>query len=229
MPPFDVVAIVLIARHGGETEEVRTVARRLAGDTLYCVLLAPLMIGLYDLCRRCPPSAAARWWFSGRNIAGGIAAGLGTLMKIFPGLVAAPALVWEASQVRTTRARGVAAFLGTLAAGVAAGRFWLGGSRAVELLGYHNQRGWRSNRSTAGCCSSWGRSRGGGSLGYNYSGVHAVPERGSETGAVCLSAPGRGAPGGHVAVPAIGDGRWSVLGGRRRAFIASARCYPLNT
>src|SRR5271157_4662745 len=46
---FDVAAIVLISRHGGETEEVRTVARRLAWYTLYCVLLAPLMIGRYDL------------------------------------------------------------------------------------------------------------------------------------------------------------------------------------
>ena len=137
---FDVAAIVLIARHGGETEEVRTVARRLAWYTLYCVLLAPLMIGRYDLAPMVPAFAAARWWFSGRSVAGGITAGLGTLMKIFPGVVAAPALVWEASRFRNTRARGMVAFLGTLAAGVAAW-FWLGGSRAVESLGYHCQRG----------------------------------------------------------------------------------------
>ena len=49
--------------------------------------------------------AAAQWWFSGRAILGGITAGLGTLMKIFPAWWRA-ALVWEAARLRTTRARG---------------------------------------------------------------------------------------------------------------------------
>ena len=176
---FDVAAIVLIARHGGETEEVRTVARRLAWYTLYCVLLAPLMIGLYDLAPMVLAFAAARWWFSGRNIAGGIAAGLGTLMKIFPGVVAAPALVWEASQVRTTRARGMAAFLGTLAAGVAAW-FWLGGSRAVESLGYHNQRGLEVESLYGGALFLVGTIAGTKVPWVNnYNAFHVVPEWGA--------------------------------------------------
>jgi len=176
---FDVAAIVLIARHGGETEEVRTVARRLAWYTLYCVLLAPLMIGLYDLAPTVLAFAAARWWFSGRNIAGGIAAGLGTLMKIFPGVVAAPALVWEASQVRTTRARGMAAFLGTLAAGVAAW-FWLGGSRAVESLGYHNQRGLEVESLYGGALFLVGTIAGTKVPWVNnYNAFHVVPEWGA--------------------------------------------------
>ena len=176
---FDVAAIVLIARHGGETEEVRTVARRLAWYTLYCVLLAPLMIGLYDLAPTVLAFAAARWWFSGRNIAGGIAAGLGTLMKIFPGVAAAPALVWEASQVRTTRARGMAAFLGTLAAGVAAW-FWLGGSRAVESLGYHNQRGLEVESLYGGALFLVGTIAGTKVPWVNnYNAFHVVPEWGA--------------------------------------------------
>ena len=137
---FDVAAIVLIARHGGEKEEVRTVARRLGWYTLYCFLLAPLVIGRFELAPMVLAFAAAQWWFSGRAILGGITTGLGALMKIFPGVVAAPALVWEASRPGTTRARGMTAFLATLAAGLA---FWfsLGGRRVLESLGYHAARG----------------------------------------------------------------------------------------
>jgi len=137
---FDVAAIVLIARHGGEKEEVRTVARRLGWYTLYCFLLAPLVIGRFELAPMVLAFAAAQWWFSGRAILGGITAGLGTLMKIFPGVVAAPALVWEASRLGTTRARGMKALLATLAAGVACW-FLLGGRRVLESLGYHAGRG----------------------------------------------------------------------------------------
>ena len=176
---FDVAAIVLIPRHGGETEEVRTVARRLAWYTLYCVLLAPLMIGRYDLAPTVLAFAAARWWSSGRSVAGGITAGLGTLMKIFPGVVAAPALVWEASRFRNTRARGMIAFLGTLAAGVAAW-FWLGGSRAVESLGYHTQRGLEVESLYGGALFLVGTIAGTKvPWVYNYDAFHVVPEWGA--------------------------------------------------
>ena len=137
---FDVAAIVLISRHGGASEEAGTVARRLGWYTLYCFLLAPLVIGRFELAPMVLAFAAAQWWFSGRAILGGITAGLGTLMKIFPGVVAAPALVWEASRLGTTRARGMKAFLATLAAGVACW-FLLGGRRVLESLGYHAGRG----------------------------------------------------------------------------------------
>lgn len=137
---FDVAAIVLIARHGGEKEEVRTVARRLGWYTLYCFLLAPLVIGRFELAPMVLAFAAAQWWFSGWAILGGITAGLGTLMKIFPGVVAAPALVWEAARLRTTRARGMKALLATLAAGVACW-FLLGGRRVLESISYHAGRG----------------------------------------------------------------------------------------
>ncbi len=137
---FDVAAIVLTARHGGENERIATVARRLGWYTLYCFLLAPLVIGRFELAPMVLAFAAARWWFSGRARWGGITAGLGTLMKIFPGVVAAPALVWEASRLGTTRARGMTAFLGTVAVGVACW-FLLGGRRVLESLGYHAARG----------------------------------------------------------------------------------------
>jgi len=137
---FDVAAIVLISRHGGASEGTGTVARRLGWYTLYCFLLAPLVIGRFELAPMVLAFAAAQWWFSGRAILGGITAGLGTLMKIFPGVVAAPALVWEAARLGTTRARGMKALLATLAAGVACW-FLLGGRRVLESLGYHAGRG----------------------------------------------------------------------------------------
>ncbi len=137
---FDVAAIVLIARHGGAGEGTGTVARRLGWYTLYCSLLAPLVIGRFELAPMVLAFAATCWWFSGRAIRGGITAGLGALMKIFPGVAAAPALVWEAARLRTMRARGMKALLATLAAGVACW-FLLGGRRVLESLGYHAGRG----------------------------------------------------------------------------------------
>jgi len=137
---FDVAAIVLIARQGGESEAIVTVARRLGWYTLYCFLLAPLVIGRFELAPMVLAFAAARWWFSGRAGLGGITAGLGTLMKVFPGAVAVPALIWEAAHLRTTRARGMTAFLATLAAGIACW-FWLGGAHVLESIGYHSGRG----------------------------------------------------------------------------------------
>jgi hypothetical protein len=137
---FDIAAIVLIARHGGPATRTVTIARRLGWYTLYCFMLAPLVIGRFELAPMVLAFAAAQWWFSGRTTLGGITAALGTLMKIFPGAVMVPALVGEASQFRTTRARGTAAFVVTVVAGLACW-FWLGGSRVLEALGSHAARG----------------------------------------------------------------------------------------
>jgi hypothetical protein len=135
---FDVAAIVLLAGHGG-TGDWAGAARRLGWYTLYCCLLAPLVIGRFELAPMALAFAAASWWFSGSNALGGTAAGLGMLMKIFPGLGAAPAMVWEASRLRSSPPRGMAAFLATLGLGMAC---WilLAGGRFVESLGYHAQR-----------------------------------------------------------------------------------------
>ena len=46
--------------------ETETVARRLGWYTLYCFLLAPLVVGRFELAPMVLAFAAARWWFSGR-------------------------------------------------------------------------------------------------------------------------------------------------------------------
>src|SRR5262245_5294210 len=97
---FDIATIVLLARHIAETEGAGRVPERLAWYTVYCIILAPLVVGRFELPPMVLAFAAARWWFTGRNVLGGITAGLGALMKLFPGLVAAPALVWEAARLR---------------------------------------------------------------------------------------------------------------------------------
>ena len=97
---FDIAAIVLIARHVAETQGTRQVAERLAWYTVFCASLAPLVVGRFELAPMVLAFAAARSWFGGRNAMGGLIAGLGTLLKVFPGLVAAPALVWEISRFR---------------------------------------------------------------------------------------------------------------------------------
>jgi hypothetical protein len=176
---FDVAVIVLIARRGEGNVELKTVARRLAWYTLYCALIAPLVIGRYDLAPATLAFAAASWWFSGRNVAGGIAAGLGTLLKIFPGVVAAPALVWEAFQFRTIRTRGMAAFLGTLLAGAA---IWLGlgGTRVVESLAYHTKRGVEVESLYGGALFLAGLIRGTKvPWVINYDAYHVAPEWGA--------------------------------------------------
>jgi hypothetical protein len=136
---FDVAAIVLLAGHGGAGDWPGS-ARRLGWYTLYCLLLAPVVIGRFELAPMVLAFAAACWWFSGRSTLGGTAAGLGMLIKVFPGLVAAPALVLEASRLRSSRPRGMAAFVATLGLGMACW-LWLAGGRFVESLGYHAQRG----------------------------------------------------------------------------------------
>ncbi len=137
---FDAAAICLIARHVRENEGIARVLERLGWYTLFCGSLSPLVIGRFELPPMVLGFAAARWWFSGKSVLGGVAAGLGALLKIFPGLVAAPALIWELSRLRLSRMRGFLAFLTTLTAG-SAGWFLLGGPQVLSSFQYHADRG----------------------------------------------------------------------------------------
>ena len=153
MLAFDAAAIYLIARFVRDREGLDRVPGPLGWYTLFCVCLSPLVIGRFELAPMVLAFAAACWWFSGKSTLGGITAGLGTLMKVFPGAVAALALVWEVAQPRATGRRGTAAFLGTMAVGLA---FWfgVGGRRVWESLGYHASRGVEVESLYGGACSS---------------------------------------------------------------------------
>jgi hypothetical protein len=176
---FDVAAIVLIARLGGGKQEAGTVARRLSWYTLYCFLLSPLIVGRFELAPMVLAFAAASWWFSGRSTLGGVTAGLGALMKVFPGVVAAPALVREFASCRAARPRGAAAFLATLAIGLA-GWFWLGGGRIGESLGYHAERGLEVGSSLGGIVLLVGAMTGRPvPCVFDHNSYHVAPEWGS--------------------------------------------------
>ena len=140
-----------------ETEGPEQVAGRLAWYTVFCATLAPLVVGRFELAPMVFAFAAARWWFAGRLVLGGFTAGLGTLLKVFPGLVAAPALIWELSRFGTSRARGSLAFFLTFAAGMA-GWFLLGGPNVLDSFRYHAERGLGIESLYAGGLLAWGGS-----------------------------------------------------------------------
>ncbi|HZW31112.1 MAG TPA: hypothetical protein VFF52_10420 [Isosphaeraceae bacterium] len=184
---FDAAAIVLLARQVAATEGTGPVAGRLAWYTVYCASLAPLVVGRFELAPMVLAFAAAGWWFSGRNRLGGFTAGLGALMKVFPGLVAAPALVWEAARPRAWRGRGTLAFVLTVAIG-AAGWFALGGAHVLESFRYHAARGLGIETVYAGVVLAWGKLAGT-EIPWviEHRAVHLVPQWGSRLAA--LAAP----------------------------------------
>jgi hypothetical protein len=176
---FDIAAIVLLARHVGAAEGTGPVAGRLAWYSVYCAILAPLVVGRFELAPMVLAFAAARWWFAGRNLLGGFTAGLGALMKIFPALVAAPALVREAAWLRASHARGTLAFALTVAAG-SAGWFALGGANVLESFRYHAARGLGIETIYSGALLAWG-TLSGTEIPWviEHKAVHLVPEWGS--------------------------------------------------
>lgn len=176
---FDAAAIVLVARHGGRAWGAETVARRLGWYTLYGFLLGPLLIGRFELAPMTFAFAAATWWFSGRRTLGGSVAALGALMKVFPGLVAAPALVRELALLRTARPRGAMALLATLGIGLA-GWLWLAGGRMGESLGYHAGRGLELESLLGGLVLLAGSLTGRPvSCDFDHNAFHVAPDRGA--------------------------------------------------
>jgi hypothetical protein len=183
---FDVAAIVLLALHVSQTEGAERVAGRLAWYTVYCATLAPLVVGRFELAPMLLAFAAASWWFSGRNALGGFTAGLGALMKVFPGLVAAPALVWEAARPRSSRARGGVAFVFTVAIGSGAW-FGLGGTSVLESFRYHAARGLGIESIYSGALLAWGKLTGTNvPWVIEHKAVHLVPDWGSRLAALAL-------------------------------------------
>jgi hypothetical protein len=181
---FDVAAIVLIARHVAETEGAGRVAVRLIWYTIYCAVLAPLVVGRFELAPTVLAFAAARLWLSGRATLGGVVAGLGTLMKVFPGLVAVVAALWEATRRRTSRARGTLAFILTVAAGTT-GWFLVGGANVLDSFRYHASRGLGIETLYAGALLAWGQVTGT-EIPWviEHKAVHLVPEWGSRLAAL---------------------------------------------
>jgi hypothetical protein len=137
---FNAMAVDLVVRRVERDEGLDRVPERLAWYTLSWTFLSPLMLVRYDLAPTVLGFAAASWWSSGRALRGGFAAGLGVMMKVFPGVCVLPALVREVSHRGTSRLRGTWALLATVAIGLAS---WMtiSGPGMKAALNYHVSRG----------------------------------------------------------------------------------------
>jgi hypothetical protein len=137
---INAVTVYLVASYVRVREGIGQVPARLMWYTLFFISLCPLAIVRFDLAPTALAFAAALWWFTGRNGLGGMMAGIGVLTKIFPGAVAIPAILWEASRYRFSDRRGTMSFALSVLAGLI---FWisLAGEHMMESLQYHLERG----------------------------------------------------------------------------------------
>ena len=134
---FDAVAVVLLARHTAAREGAGEVAVRLAWYTAAFAALYPVIGTRYDLAPAAMAFAGALAWFAERPTAGGLLTAAGTLLKIFPAVVAVLGAVPDRHAAGTTRARALLVFGG---ATLAVGAVWLALGGAASIT-YHVGRG----------------------------------------------------------------------------------------
>jgi hypothetical protein len=138
---FNVATVWLVATWVEERQGLGRVRSSLAWYTIFLVLLSRLVVCRFDAAPMFLGFAASTWWFSGRNRLGGVAAALGTMLKVYPAVIAVVAAGWDLARSRRDRGRGLIGFVVTAMLGGAA---WLaiGGIRGVsESLGYQLGRG----------------------------------------------------------------------------------------
>jgi hypothetical protein len=105
-------------------------------------------------------------------------------MKLFPALIAALAMLWEAARLQASRARGTVAFLLVIAVG-AAGWFFLGGANVLDSFRYHADRGLGIETLYAGAVLAWGQLTGVDvPWVIEHKAVHLVPEWGARLAAL---------------------------------------------
>lgn len=138
---FNAATVWLVARWADRRRVGHDVRLPLVRYTFLYLFLSRLLVLRYDAATTFLGFAAATWWFSGRGRRGGLAAALGTLMKVYPAAIAIVAVPWDLVRPGSSRGRGLAAFLISMTLGSLA---WLavGGPRGVaESLGYQLGRG----------------------------------------------------------------------------------------
>ena len=134
----DALLTYLVARRVEASAGIEQVPRRLAWYSAFFLALCPLVVLRFDLVPTLLGFIAACWLSSGQMARGGIAAGVGVLVKLVPVVIVLPLMAiggrWK------SKAKGLAAFLLTLGAGGAAW-FWLGGEGLIRSIRYHGERG----------------------------------------------------------------------------------------
>src|SRR5208337_2499460 len=137
---INALMLQVLAWQVGRREGLAAVPRRLAWYFLCYFFLSRMIVSRIDLVPALLAFLATVEWFGSRPIVGGILAGLGGLVKIFPVLVAIPAGLRELCRPRETWLRGSIAFVGSSVLGVA---LWylLGGPGLMTSILYHVERG----------------------------------------------------------------------------------------
>lgn len=160
---INALLIGLVARQVGRGEDRGRLVSRLVWYCLLFTVLARMIVSRLDLA----PTLLAFWsatlWYRGQTGKAGVLAALGALMKIFPGFVALPGALWEASRAGGKRFQGLGVFVLVMAAGAAV--WWgVGGKGAVASLTYHGERGLEIGSLYAGILMGIG-----GLKGWHYS------------------------------------------------------------
>ncbi len=138
---FNAATVLLVASRVERREGLDRVPARLAWYTLYFLILSRLLVARFDAAPMFLGFAASAWWFSGRGGRGGLAAALGALAKVYPGMVAVLALARDRARPGAGRGNGAVAFALTSMIGVA-GWLALGGVGGVSTsVRYHLGRG----------------------------------------------------------------------------------------
>jgi hypothetical protein len=135
------VIVILIAHSVIRSEGVAAVSGRLWWYTSCFVALCPLAVARYDLVPALLSTSAIIVWPKRRRVMAGVLAGIGVLVKLFPGLVFGFGFLLEARDRRWGAFRGTAAFLATVATGVTLW-FAVGGlSGVANSVGFQTERG----------------------------------------------------------------------------------------
>jgi hypothetical protein len=154
---FNAVTVWLVATWVERTQGRGRVPARLAWYTVSYLLLSRLMVSRYDAAPMLLTFAASTWWFSGQRGRGGVTAALGTLMKVYPAVIALVAVTRDVTGPRPYRVRGLIGFSATLLVGLL-GWLAIGGAHGVsESLRYQLDRGFEygSLYSGAQMLSAW--------------------------------------------------------------------------
>jgi hypothetical protein len=141
---FDALAVYLVASYTAMHDGLARVPARLLWYTVFLAALYIVAGSRYDLAPAAVAFAGAVSWFEGRPVLGAALTAAGTLLKIFPAVVAVPAAVSELKA--TGSSRGLLVFGAAVAAGGVAW-FMLGGAAS---LAYHLERGLQIESTWAG-------------------------------------------------------------------------------
>jgi hypothetical protein len=134
----DAALTILVARRVEASIGIEHVPSRLAWYSAYFIALCPLVVLRFDLAATLFAFASACWLASGRMALGGVAAGIGLLVKLVPALILVPFLAIRGDW--RPRAKALLAFLATVGVGMAA--WWsLARDGLIQTFRYHGERG----------------------------------------------------------------------------------------